>query len=42
MDNQSRNQGYLVFDADGDGTFVSGVILAGCGQASSFDASNLI
>ena len=40
--NESLNRGYLFWDADSDGDFDSGVILAGCGHAEDFSAFNLI
>ena len=39
--NANQDRGYLVMDTDGNGSFESGIILEGAGQASDFDYINL-
>jgi hypothetical protein len=42
MFNETENQGYLLWDADADGVFESGVVLQGCGNAEAFSELNLV
>ena len=42
MYNESQDQGYLVMDTDQNGSFESGIILAGCGQSWDFGYDNLL
>jgi Ca2+-binding RTX toxin-like protein len=42
MFNEAENLGYLLWDADADGVFESGVVLQGCGNAEAFSELNLV